>query len=81
VGDGILSITNGRIIIEGGTSASAPIFASILTRINEHRLMAGKSTVGFVNPTLYANPSVLHDITEGNNKACGTNGFKAAPGW
>jgi len=52
VGDGILVISNGAIVIEGGTSASAPIFASILNRINEHRLLAGKTTVGFVNPTL-----------------------------
>lgn len=51
-GDGILNVLNGAVIIEGGTSASSPIFASILTRINEHRLMANKSTVGFVNPTL-----------------------------
>jgi tripeptidyl-peptidase-1 len=33
-----------------GTSASAPVFASILNRINEERLKAGKSTIGFVNP-------------------------------
>ena len=37
---------------QGGTSASAPIFASLLNRINEVRLAAGKSTVGFVNPVL-----------------------------
>ena len=35
-----------------GTSISAPIFAGILIRINDERLKAGKSTVGFVNPTL-----------------------------
>lgn len=36
---------------------------------------------GFVNPTLYANPQVLHDITVGNNSGCGTSGFFAASGW
>lgn len=56
----------------GGTSASAPVFAAILNRINEERLSVGKSTVGFVNPTLYANPRVLHDITVGNNPGCNT---------
>lgn len=65
----------------GGTSASAPAFASILTRINEERIAAGKGTVGFVNPTLYANPTVLHDITTGSNPGCNTNGFSAASGW
>jgi len=59
VGDGILVISNGAIVIEGGTSASAPIFASILNRINEHRLLAGKTTVGFVNPTLVSSNDVV----------------------
>ena len=65
----------------GGTSAAAPTFAAILNRINEERIAVGKSTVGFVNPTLYANPQVLHDITVGNNSGCGTPGFYAAMGW
>lgn len=65
----------------GGTSVSAPIFASILTRINEERLAVGKSTVGFVNPVLYAHPEVLHDITAGNNSGCGSAGFIASEGW
>lgn len=65
----------------GGTSASAPLFAAVLTRINEERLKAGKSPVGFVNPTLYNNPSALHDITKGTNPGCGTQGFSAAKGW
>ncbi|MCO5571947.1 hypothetical protein L7F22_025698 [Adiantum nelumboides] len=44
-----------------GTSASAPTFASVLTLINEARLNVGKPTVGFVNPALYANPSMLSE--------------------
>lgn len=36
----------------GGTSLSAPIWAAVLTRVNEERIAAGKSTLGFVNPTL-----------------------------
>ena len=72
---------NGMPVLIGGTSASAPVFAAILNRINEERIAVGKSTVGFVNPTLYANPQVLHDITVGNNSGCGTPGFFAAKGW
>lgn len=52
VGDNIVIFNAGAPTLIGGTSASAPIFASILTRINEERLAAGKSTIGFVNPTL-----------------------------
>ena len=50
-------------------------------QINEERLAAGKKTVGFVNPTLYANPSALHDITTGSNPGCNTQGFKVTQGW
>lgn len=64
-----------------GTSVSAPVFAAVLTRINEERLAAGKTTVGFVNPVLYAHPEVLRDITAGNNSACGSAGFIASEGW
>lgn len=52
-----------------------------MVRINEERLAAGKTTVGFVNPVIYANPSAFHDITKGTNPGCGTVGFTAAKGW
>ncbi|UZJ55505.1 hypothetical protein CBS101457_004825 [Exobasidium rhododendri] len=64
-----------------GTSASSPTFASVLTLINEQRLNIGKSSLGFVNPVLYANPSLLNDITNGTNQGCGTLGFSAVPAW
>ncbi|KAF2087709.1 alkaline serine protease AorO [Saccharata proteae CBS 121410] len=81
VGDNILIFNNGAPTLIGGTSASAPVFAAILNRINEERLAVGKSTVGFVNPTLYANPQVLNDITVGSNPGCNTDGFSVAKGW
>ena len=58
-----------------------PIFASIVNRINEERLAAGKGPVGFISPVLYANPGVLNDIKNGSNPGCGTNGFDAVEGW
>lgn len=81
VGDNIVIFNMGAPTLIGGTSAASPLFAAVLTRINEERLKAGKSTVGFINPTLYKNPSALHDITMGTNPGCGTNGFSAAKGW
>lgn len=80
-GDNIAVYVQGRLGTEGGTSASSPIFAALVTRINEERLAAGKSPVGFVNPTLYENPDVLNDIVTGNNPGCGTKGFSCAKGW
>jgi len=64
-----------------GTSASTPTVGSIMTLINEARFKIGKSSVGFINPTLYAHPAALNDITQGGNQGCGTPGFSAAPGW
>lgn len=52
IGDNVAIFNAGRPVLIGGTSASAPVFAAILNRINEERISAGKSTVGFVNPTL-----------------------------
>lgn len=78
----------GEPTLIGGTSMSAPIFASLINRLNEERLKIGKSTVGFINPALYAAPYVLNDITQGYNGGCGagttglsTVGFNASVGW
>ncbi|KAJ5739107.1 hypothetical protein N7533_011891 [Penicillium manginii] len=81
IGDKIAIFNKLLPTLIGGTSASAPVFAAILTRINEERLAAGKSTVGFVNPVLYQHPEAFFDITKGNNPGCNTNGFEAAAGW
>lgn len=81
VGDNVLIFTNGLPTLIGGTSASAPVFASILNRINEERIAAGKSTIGFANPTMYENPQMFHDITVGSNPGCNTQGFACAAGW
>lgn len=64
-----------------GTSASTPIVASLINRVNEERLAVGKSPVGFVNPTFYKNPAIFNDIISGNNSICGSLPFNATPGW
>ncbi|KXG52611.1 Peptidase S8/S53, subtilisin/kexin/sedolisin [Penicillium griseofulvum] len=64
-----------------GASLSSPLFASVLTLINEERLAKGKGPIGFVNPVLYAHPEVLNDITNGTSAGCNTDGFSAIPGW
>ena len=53
----------------------------MIARINGYRLAAGKSTIGFINPLLYANPEIFNDITVGNNPGCFTQGFRCVPGW
>jgi tripeptidyl-peptidase-1 len=80
-GDNSAIDNQGFFQLTGGTSASTPIFASIVTRINEERMNAGKKPVGFMNPVLYAHPEVLNDITNGTNPGCWTDGFSAVKGW
>ncbi|EGG07175.1 putative aorsin endoprotease precursor [Melampsora larici-populina 98AG31] len=73
----------GRFGLVYGTSASAPVVASILTMINDARMARGKKTIGFINPTLYSArfQEAFNDITNGSNPGCGTDGFSAVPGW
>ena len=42
---------------EFGTSLAAPLWASVITLINEERTAKGKGPVGFVNPVLYERES------------------------
>ncbi|KAL8935586.1 MAG: hypothetical protein Q9216_005353 [Gyalolechia sp. 2 TL-2023] len=76
----VVAVT-GQFALVYGTSASSPVVGALLTLINEARFAAGKSSVGFVNPTLYANPGALNDIQLGGNQGCGTPGFQAVEGW
>ncbi|KAJ4856853.1 pro-kumamolisin, activation domain-containing protein [Trichoderma breve] len=64
-----------------GTSLAAPLWASVITLINQERAKIGKGSVGFINPVLYANTDALTDIKQGSNPNCGTSGFTAVEGW
>ncbi|KAJ6508106.1 family S53 protease [Mycena vulgaris] len=68
---------------DSGTSASTPVFASIIALINDRLIAAGKSPMGFLNPFLYsaAGRAALNDITTGSNPGCNTTGFAAVEGW
>lgn len=51
-----------------GTSASAPVLASMIARINEACLHTGKDPVGFINPVLYGRAGeFVRDVTTGFN--------------
>ena len=80
-GANYVTAVDGSLILVYGTSASSPTFGSIITLINEQRALKSKKPLGFLNPVLYANPTVLNDITSGGNQGCGTPGFTAVPGW
>jgi tripeptidyl-peptidase I len=80
-GQDILIIFDEAWMNVDGTSASTPIVGGLISLINEQRKNVGKSTVGFINPVLYANPSALNDVVTGTNAGCSTNGFSAVSGW
>jgi kumamolisin len=63
---------DGTDTVIGGTSAVAPLWAALIARLNA---VNGKPA-GLVAPMLYANATVLRDITQGNN-----GDFTASPGW
>jgi subtilase family serine protease len=75
----------------GGTSASSPSFAGMVTLLNHYLVSKGIQTqpgVGNINPDLYqlaqTTPNAFHDITTGNNVAQTSNGmfgYQAGPGY
>jgi len=68
-----------------GTSASSPVVASLFANLNNVRLLAGKSPLGFLNPWIYstqaAHPDAFFDVTQGVNNAGSGQGFSAFRGW
>ena len=63
---------DGTDTVIGGTSAVAPLWAGLVALANA---LNGRAA-GYLNPLLYAHPTVLRDITQGNNGA-----FEASLGW
>jgi uncharacterized protein (TIGR03437 family) len=94
--DGYYVIRNSAAVTTGGTSASAPVFAGILTLLSQYVVSNGIQSLpglGNVNPALYrlAGSGAFHDITVGSNIVpcvtgtldCpnGSMGFSAGPGY
>jgi subtilase family serine protease len=72
----------------GGTSFATPMWAAYLALANEQYLANGAtSTLGFINPALYAiaeGPNYdidFHDITSGGNTDGSTVGYDLSTGW
>jgi len=80
-GTSITMVTRQHVVMSGGTSASTPMFAAMVTLINDQRLQQGRPTVGHLNPVLYKNPKIFQDVKTGHNPGCDSNGFNAEIGW
>ncbi|KAI4267407.1 MAG: hypothetical protein L6R38_008270 [Xanthoria sp. 2 TBL-2021] len=64
-------IDKGAEIRVGGTSASAPAFAAIVSLLNGARLAQGRKPLGFLNPFIYKyGYKGLTDIVNGGSRGC-----------
>jgi len=91
VGHNVLIVQSGQAEPVGGTSASSPIFASIVALLNIASMEKSGKPLGFLNPFLYKmqadDPTTFHDITVGDNKctedgcASTCEGFVCTKGW
>ena len=85
---GYFTVVDGKPGISGGTSASAPLWAALVARINA-KLPDGKR-VGYLTPLLYkpapagggtVGSQGCNDITAGDNITAHVGGYKAGPGY
>ncbi|KAF9044720.1 subtilisin-like protein [Hymenopellis radicata] len=84
-----VAVEDGAFSLDSGTSGATPTVASIITLVNDARLAAGKSPVGFINPSIYSPhfASAFNDIVSGTSQGCKGwqgdrgGGFQAVPGW
>jgi len=92
LGEGYQVINNGQTLNVGGTSASSPLFAGLVSLLNEYRLQNGKSPLGFINPIIYdmakKKQGTFRDVTIGNNRidrsgplAPLSEGYDCTDGW
>lgn len=73
--DDVLVIADGGIYYTGtgGTSCAAPLWAGFTALVNQQAAQNNNSSIGFINPALYAiatsgnYTNCFHDITTGNN--------------
>lgn len=87
-GSGIYICPMGECSVWNGTSLASPLWAGYLALVNQQSKAAGRSTVGFINPAIYAigksssYGSAFHDITSGSNGGYNAvTGYDLVTGW
>lgn len=81
----------GKSTVAGGTSAVAPLYASLISLANQKRHSLGKNRIGFLNEKLYrlaGHSDVFNTIQVGHNRPVenypgydARDGFDACTGW
>jgi len=81
----VIILDRGSEVGVGGTSCAAPVFAGIISLINDYLLENNKEPLGFLNQALYkvgqSTPNAFLDITTGTNGNGCCAGFPATKGW
>jgi tripeptidyl-peptidase-1 len=80
-GQSIPIFTEGGLALDQGTSASSPIFASMISLVNDRLIAAGKPALGFLNPFIYANPHAFFDIINGSTPGAFPADCPQSAGW
>jgi subtilase family serine protease len=76
LGHNYLVILGGQAYLLDGTSASAPVFAGMISLINSARQQNALPSLGWLNPWLYTfHNNITHDITTGDNHCTIAIGF------
>ncbi len=73
----------------GGTSFAAPMWAAYIALVNQQRAANGKTTIGFINPDIYAEnvtaatyAADFHDISSGKSGSySAVTGYDLVTGW
>ncbi len=72
----------------GGTSFATPMWAAYIALVNQQLAANGDSTIGFINPTIYAQnvtsnyATDFHDITSGTSGSySAVTGYDLVTGW
>ena len=72
----------------GGTSFAAPMWAGYIALVNQQLVANGDATIGFINPTIYAQnvtssyDTDFHDITSGTSGSySAVTGYDLVTGW
>jgi tripeptidyl-peptidase I len=73
------TVCDGFVQVGTGTSASTPTVAAIFAMLNQHRLTASKSSLGYLNPLIHQVLGPLNcfnDITNGFSPGFNVNGHR-----
>ena len=81
-----LSVVDGKLQPNGGTSAASPLWAGLLTRINAKR--SRNKRLGYITPLLYRTRGhkpvgalICTDVVTGNNDTARRGGYTAGAGY